>query len=143
VNWGKSIIVAFILFGGFIATLVTLCMRQDVSLVTREYYKEELAYQEQIDRVAHTAALAQKPTIQVAEGDVIRLHYPDLHLVESGELQLFRPSDPALDKEFELRKGSGPVQYFSTEGMTKGMYRARLTWSMNGEDYFLEQVINL
>ena len=142
-NWGKSIVVAFVLFTAFIATLVTVCVKQDVSLVTKDYYREELVYQEQIDRMAHTAMLSVKPDIKVGDANVLVISYPDFALVEEGALKLFRPSDPAMDKEFELRKTNGPALYFSTEGMERGMYRARLKWTMDGQDFYLEQVVNL
>ena len=142
-NWGKSIVLAFVLFAVFIATLVTVCMRQDVNLVTKEYYKEELAYQNQIDRIAHTAMLKQKPELQVEGGYILKVKYEDFNKLNEGVIQLFRPSDPAMDKEFELRKSSDNVQFFSTAGMSKGMYRARVRWTMDGEDFFLEQIIHL
>ena len=142
-NWGRSIILAFVLFGAFIATLVTVCMCQDVNLVTKDYYKEELAYQNQIDRLAHTAMLEHKPQLQIEGGYILKVTYSDFDKLNAGVIQLFRPSDPALDKEFELRKSSENVQFFSTAGMAKGMYRAKVKWTMNGEDFFLEQVIHL
>lgn len=142
-NWGKSIILAFILFAAFIGALVTICMRQDVNLVTIEYYKEELDYQAQINRIAHTTPLSEKPSILVESGDIIKVHYSDFHSIQSGELHLFRPSDPKMDKEFDLRASAADLQYFSTAGMEKGMYRARMKWTMNDEEYYLEQVINL
>jgi len=143
VNWGKSIILAFVIFGAFIATLVTVCMRQDVDLVTKEYYKEELVYQSQIERIAHTAMLDHKPVLNIEGGYILKVTYPDFHRLNSGVLQLFRPSDPDLDKEFALRRTHDGAQYFSTSGMKKGMYRARMRWTMDGEDFFIEQVIQL
>jgi len=142
-NWGKSIILAFVLFGAFIATLVTVCVREDISLVTKDYYKDELVYQRQIDRMAHTAMLSMKPSIHVEGENMLKVSYPDFFSVQEGALKLFRPSDAALDKTFILRKTDDPFLYFSTAGMEKGMYRARLQWTMNGEEFFLEQVINL
>ena len=142
-NWGKSIIVAFVLFGSFIATLVTVCMRQDANLVTKEYYKEELQYQNHIDRLAHTAMLDQKPVLTIEGGYILKVTYRDFNKVSEGVIHLFRPSDPNMDKEFEFRKTNEDVQFFSTEGMSKGMYRARVRWKMQGEDFFLEQVIHL
>lgn len=141
-NWGKSIILAFILFAAFIGALVTICMRQDVSLVTREYYKEELDYQAQINRIAHTTTLSEKPSIQVESG-IIEVHYSDFRSIQSGELHLFRPSDPKMDKQFDLRRSAEALQYFSTAGMERGMYRARMKWTMNGEEFYMEHVINL
>lgn len=142
-NWGKSIVLAFVLFGSFIATLVMVCMREDVNLVTKEYYKEELVYQDQIDRMAHTAMLDEKPELQIEGGYILKVTYRDFNKLTEGVIQLFRPSDPAMDKEFELRKSGEHVQFFSTAGMHKGMYRARVRWTMDGEDFFLEQVIHL
>ena len=142
-NWGKSIILAFILFAAFIGALVTVCMRQDISLVTREYYKEELDYQAQINRISHTTTLSEKPSIHVETGDIIKVHYSDFHAIESGKLHLFRPSDPKMDKQFDLRRSAEALQYFSTAGMARGMYRARMKWTMNGEEFYIEHVINL
>ena len=59
------------MFAAFIATLVTVCLRQDISLVTREYYKEELNYQAQINRIAHTTMLSEKPSIQVESAVIL------------------------------------------------------------------------
>lgn len=142
-NWGKSIVLAFVLFAAFIATLVTICVQQDISLVTKDYYKEELAYQRQIDRIAHTAMLSEKPSIQREGEHLLKVSYADFPKIQRGALELFRPSDAALDRHFTLQKTSDPSVYFSTEGMEKGMYRARLRWSINGEEFFLEQVIHL
>ena len=44
-NWGKSIVLAFVLFAVFIGVLVAVCVREDISLVSRNYYNEELDYQ--------------------------------------------------------------------------------------------------
>jgi hypothetical protein len=41
----------FILFAAFIGTLVTVCLRQDISLVSKDYYKEELQYENQLTRL--------------------------------------------------------------------------------------------
>ena len=142
-NWGKSIVLAFVLFGSFIAALVTVCMRQDVNLVTKEYYKEELVYQDQIDRMAHTAMLEQKPEIVIEGGYILKVTYSDFNKLNDGVIQLFRPSDPLMDKEFQLQKSRENVQFFSTAGMSKGMYRARVRWTMEGQDFFLEQIIHL
>lgn len=142
-NWGKSIILAFVLFAGFIATLVTVCVRQDVSLVTKDYYQEELAYQQQMDRMAQTSKLAQQPVLSVEQGYLLKVDYANLSAVDEGTLELFRPSDAALDRHFKLRKTDDTALFFSTSGMEKGMYRARLRWMMDGKEFYLEQVIHL
>lgn len=141
-NFGKWIVVAFVLFAGFIATLVTVCVRQDIPLVTKEYYNEELRYQEQIDRRQNTEALTDKPAISVT-GNQLVVDYILLPGIERGELRLFRPSDPGLDENFKIASTSSTVQSFSITNPGRGLYRAQLTWTENGKEYYLEKVIVL
>ena len=140
-NWGKWIIVSFVLFAAFIATLVTVCMRADVGLVSKDYYKEELEFQKQITRMENTSALASKPTILAGDGR-IEIAF-DFREFEKGELMLFRPSDARLDKKFQLQTSTSELQQFPTDKIDPGMYRARMQWTMKGKEYFYEQVIYL
>jgi len=142
-NWGKSIILAFVLFTGFIATLVTVCVREDISLVTKDYYKEELDYQRQIDRITNSANLAVKPAIVLENSDLLKITFSDFNQVEKGTLILFRPSDPAMDKQFEIKNSASATQYFSTKGMETGMYRARVQWTIGDKEFYIEEVILL
>lgn len=141
-NWGKWIIVAFVLFAAFIATLVTVCMRQDVSLVSKDYYKEELAYQAQIGRVTNASQLAVKPLIQKA-GHFIAVDFGLLNEIDHGSLKLFRPSDAAMDQVFELKPSADGYQLFPVTDLEKGMYRARMQWTMHGKEYYVEQIVYL
>jgi hypothetical protein len=138
-NWGKSIILAFILFATFIAVLVTVCMRQDVSLVTKDYYQEELKYQDQIERMANTATLASKPVITSTERR-LTLAFDQLPNIEGGELKLFCPANAAADKTFALNATTGTTQVLGTD-LPQGMYRARMTWRMQGREFYIEEII--
>lgn len=142
-NWGKSIVVAFILFAGLVATMVTICVRQDVSLVTPNYYEQDLAYQKQIDRMTLTGTLERKPVISVEAGSLIAVQYDDFPKVQSGVLVLFRPSDASLDRRFRISPETSSVQYFKADSLPGGLYRARMTWTMEGQEYYLEQELKL
>jgi hypothetical protein len=122
---------------------VGVCINQDVNLVSGEYYKEELAFQQQIDRISQTAMLTETPVIETENETLLKVTYAHFENVEDARLQLFRPSDPGMDKNFQVLKSQEDRQYFSTDGMTKGMYRARFLWTMNGQNFFVEQVIHL
>lgn len=139
-NWGKWIIVAFVLFAAFIGTLVTVCVKQDVSLVSKTYYQDELAFDEQIARIRNVSDLSQKPTITKGKG-VIEVSYDHFSEIKEGTLTLFRPSDPSKDRSFAIEKDTASKQIFPVDGLTGGMYRARLQWTMDGKEYFLEEII--
>lgn len=141
-NWGKWIIVAFVLFAAFIATLVTVCMRQDVSLVSKNYYQDELAYQQQIVRMNNVNQLASKPVIKKT-GGYLELDFNDLNKIENGELALFSPADANNDKTYAVAATEASKQIFPINDVAQGVYRARLRWAMNGKEYFFETIIRI
>jgi hypothetical protein len=48
-----------------------------------------------------------------------------------------------MDKEFEIKSSTGPAQYFSMEGMQAGMYRAQVQWTIDGKEFYVEEMIQL
>jgi hypothetical protein len=137
-NWGKSIVLAFVLFALFIGVLVTISVTQDVPLVSANYYEQELRYQEQIDRMKNTNELPEKPVIEVI-GGALEVRYALMSEITSGELELFRPSDAKLDRKYSL--ATDTAQRIDLTGLPGGMYKARMRWSQNGKEYFLESTV--
>lgn len=139
-NPGKIITLSFVLFATFIGILVAVCMRQDVNLVAADYYRQELQHGEKMTAVANASALSSVPTIRF-NGDAVQVNWDNLNGMENGELQLLRPSDPHLDRSFNLSSTSESFLSFPLQGSHPGLYRARLSWSMGGKDYLVEQVL--
>ncbi|HTH57220.1 MAG TPA: FixH family protein [Cyclobacteriaceae bacterium] len=137
-NFGKWIVVALILFAVFIGTLVALCIREDISLVSKDYYKEELAYQTQLQRLNNTEELEQKPVIKLIGHD-LQITWADQTKIENGELKLFCPSNAKLDRQFVLQHSN--EQVFSTSSLKNGLYKVKLLWTMEGKEYYYEQEI--
>ena len=140
-NWGKSIAVAFILFALFIGVLVALTAREDIGLVSKNYYADEIAYQHQLDRKNNTERLERKPEISVEGNDVLKIYFPTVSLIERGEVNVFRPSEDKLDQYFTLRTSSDSVQFFALNPLKNGSYRIKLTWAMEGKEYYLEKLV--
>lgn len=141
-SWGKWIVAAFVLFGLFIGVLVTISMRQDVDLVAADYYQKELVYQDQIDRIKNTNALALKPSLEIQEGKYLTIYFPDMN-IEKGQVHLFRPSGSQMDQRFALRASADSVQQFNLKTLEKGMYKVKLEWTMEGKEYFMEEIISM
>jgi len=142
-NWGKSIVAAFVLFTIFIAVLVTVCVRQDVSLVSKDYYRDELAYDEQLARLRNAEELPLRPSFTIGPDDALEVRFDRFADVEKGEVYLFCPSDAKQDRRFELIPGSSSSQRFALNNASHGMYKARMLWSMDGKEFFVERLINL
>lgn len=142
-NWGKSIVLVFIGFALFIGTLVTVCMKQEMSLVSPDYYQQELDYQTQIDRIENAAALNSLPAITIAS-DSLKLMYSDLRMVKNGVLKLTRASSARHDVSFNIPEGNyaGEIS-FPLSNLPRGRYKGSFKWMMNGKEYYINQPIDL
>jgi hypothetical protein len=141
-HFGNWIVVAFVFFALFIGTLVTVCVRQDISLVSQSYYNDELDYQEQIKRIKNTNGLLVKPVIHRSPDGSLEIRFDAQQKIAKGRVNLFCPSDPGSDKEFQF-KSSLTTQQFDISTFKKGMYKAKLLWVMDGEEYYYEEIINI
>ena len=50
-NWGNKLVLVFIVFAALIFTLVYKAVNTKFDLVSKDYYKDELRYQEKIDGI--------------------------------------------------------------------------------------------
>lgn len=142
-NWGKSIVAVFVGFALFIGTLVTVCMKQEMSLVSADYYQQELDYQNQIDRIENTSILKVVPAITIIH-DSLRLVYGNLKAVTSGVLKLTRASSSRYDVSFKipLNEETGQLS-FPLKDLPPGRYKGSFAWVMNGKEYYMDQPIDL
>jgi hypothetical protein len=132
-NWGKAIILVFILFAGFIGTLVFKMMQEHIDLVRPDYYQDELAYQDDLDRATRTAALAKPAKIAFsAAEEALRIQLP--FLADSSILLLYHPADGRADRKIAL--GAGQSYYVPANKLRPGLWRAKLRWYKNGLQYY-------
>lgn len=139
-NWGTRIVIAFICFVGVIVTLVTISMRQDVSLVAKDYYVQELAYQDQIERIENKNRMDIQPTVELNAGQV-ELSIKNLDL--EGTVHFFRPSNSKLDKKYILQLDQNGKQAFSALDFEKGLWKVKINWSSEGKEYYSEHSLVL
>lgn len=136
----KWVIGSFIIFALFIGTLVFVCVRQDISLVSANYYQDELVHQGKMNQQRNMLELNSQPLIQL-ENHQVKISYSQLSKLTKGELRLTRPSDSKLDQRFKLT--SNEEQRFQLTISEKGLYRVTLQWTMDGKDYYYEKLMVL
>ncbi|MBT8321726.1 MAG: FixH family protein [Eudoraea sp.] len=145
ISWGTGIVLAFIAFIIFILYFVFLASTRNQAnhdLVTKEYYKEELAYQEEIDAQQNALTYAKATSFKkTGEGLLITLP-EDLKLDNTqGTVSLYRPSNKQLD--FDL-----PVSLSNThllipdKQLLDGRWDIRIFWSYNDENFLIKESIN-
>jgi hypothetical protein len=136
----KWVVSAFIGFALFIGTLVFICVRQDINLVSVNYYQEELVHQQKMDCQRNMLELKDEPII-VLENEQVKLTFAPLSKLAKGELRLTRPSDAKLDQRFRLNQNT--QQNFFLSKSEKGLYRVMMKWTMGGKDYYFEKLMVL
>ncbi|UII25586.1 FixH family protein [Fulvivirga maritima] len=141
-NWGTRIVIVFVCFVALIATMITICMRQDVSLVAQDYYVQEIAYQDQIDRIKNASSLGgDQLLVDYDRGSsVLSLNIPN-KTISNGEIHFFRPSDASLDKKYIIRLDESGAQNFDLTTFKKGLWKVKINWNRDGKEYYEEQSI--
>jgi nitrogen fixation protein FixH len=138
-HWGHGVIVAFLLFGALIISLVVGSMRQNIELVSPDYYAEEVRYQKRIDEMRNNNTDEKPANLELRE-DFILLEISQENA--QGEVYFFRPSDSKSDFKLPLALKEGK-QTFPLEGLEKGLWRVKVSWKSGEKDYFLEKKLDL
>ena len=137
-NWGTKIVFSFIAFAGLIITMVVISMRQDVSLVAKDYYVQEIAYQDQIDKIQNQKALESEPTIKLSQ-EFVEVSMNTVF--DEGTIHFFRPSDASQDMLVKLDKRVSEAHKIDRANFSTGKWLVKLNWKHAGEAYYYEQNI--
>ncbi len=74
---------------------------------------------------------------------MVQISFKDFSSLQTGELKLFRPSNEKSDLVFELKATADTIQFFDLATRERGMYKAKMKWSMNDKEYYLEKIVYL
>lgn len=143
-SWGIKITGLYLGFVALILTLVIVSSSQKMELESKDYYAQELKYQERIDAVANTNTLSQDMNVLTSEKQVT-LEFPIKGSENkiTGKVWFYSPSNMASDKHFDINANIDGKQIFSRSVFNPGPYKVRVTWSVNGKEYFSEKTVNL
>jgi hypothetical protein len=137
-NWGKAIVLAFVLFMGFILYFVIKVQsdsKYDNDLVIEEYYKYDTRYGEEMTLVQNAEDLLQKPIIDIAENGIVVLFPPVFDAGKiSGTISLYRPSDKRLDFERKLSLAGNSMLIPKSE-LAGGRWDITIAWDYDGVSY--------
>ncbi|NNK88833.1 MAG: FixH family protein [Flavobacteriaceae bacterium] len=144
INWGVGIVIAFVLFIAFIMFFVIKMNTEDKydhDLVTDEYYKEELNYQDAIDKESNAKTL--KTDVKWKKSaDGILIEFPsDLdHKKISGKVFLYRPSNKQLDMEIPISL-SDHYLLIPDDRLLDGRWNISIDWKYNQMEYLFKEEI--
>lgn len=144
INWGTGIVIALVVMVGGMIFLVSIALRQDYDLVENDYYQKSVNYQQHIEEVKNTEALADKIKVEQT-ADSLKLVFPSLSAAQnySGEIHLYSPVEEKRDEVVKLKLNNRFSQGISLKNLKKGRYVVKINWSANSVSYYQEQEITV
>jgi hypothetical protein len=139
-NWGYRIAILYTSFVIFMITMVVMTFQYKVNLVAPDYYKQEMTYQSEIDKISNVAQLLEKVKLQYTD-KMLWLELPNGEA--EGEILFFRPSDASKDFKIALSTDSTGRQALPTEGLATGLWRLKIDWTAKGKAFYSEQRIKI
>ncbi|MCF8274375.1 MAG: FixH family protein [Flavobacteriaceae bacterium] len=143
-NWGTGIIIAFVCFISFIMYFVISMNFNDKynhDLVTEDYYKVELGFQNDINKQKNANALEENITYtKTSEG--LLLKFPQVLDSKkiTGKVFLYRPSNKQLDFETPISL-SEPYLLVPDKRLLDGRWNISIDWQYNGKSYLYKKSI--
>lgn len=128
-SWGKGIAIALTVFVLFIATLVTIIIRQKVDLVSEDYYTQEINYQQEIDGINNGNEELELSFMK--KDDQLVVEVPEKTNSKNITFQFYRANDKTLDKTFELENSK--MLLIPLNQLAKGNYSVRAEYEIDGE----------
>jgi hypothetical protein len=141
-SWGKKIAILYIGFVVMILFLVIKTLNEKTDLVTEDYYKDELNYQEKINREQAAVTASFQPEINSSPGNV-EIVLPDSLIIKkaTGSITFYRPSDSSGDFTVALQPDANGRQQIKSDKLQKGIYTIEINMSCEGKNYYFENSI--
>lgn len=136
----RKILIGAVGFMVFIVALVIGCMKQDFFLVSKDYYRQEINYQQHIDKVNKTAANKRDVNLEnKATAGYVTLHFPNPEKENNrveGKITFFRPSDARKDVVIPIDLNESHQQAINIKPLDKGLWKIKVDWTEAGEAYY-------
>lgn len=144
INWGTGIVLAFIGFISFIMFFVIKMnsdRRANHDLVTEDYYRQELAYQKEID--AQNNATNDIVNLELKkQANGLQIVFPknlDSNKIQ-GTVSLYRPSNKQLDFDLPISLSNNHL-LIPDKRLLDGRWDIKVNWVYNGKEYLHKQNI--
>lgn len=138
-SWGYRITILYLGFVGIILTLVTISSRNKEELVSKDYYAQELAYQDRLTAISNEKNLSTSIQHEVSPAGITLTFAGE---AVEGKIFFFCPANSKKDKSFKMEMVHG-TQFIPASALEKGIYKMQLTWKSAKKDFYKEEFITI
>lgn len=142
-NWGKSIALFYTLFAATMVFVVIRSTQYDNSLVSDKYYQDDIAYQQQYNRIKNSQELKVPLKIQYnKEDEKLIINFPPPIQSIKGTIHLFCPSDSEEDIKLPIELDMDTNrQTISMNSLKKGLWKVKIQWDTPDMAYYDEKTL--
>ena len=146
INWGKGIVIAFILFMSFILYFVVTMITNpayDNEMVVEEYYKVDAEYGDVMEQLNAGNALEEKVKIS-HNASAISVLFPAAFATDKidGVVTLYRPSSKVLDFEVPIKLTDSEFK-IPADKLAGGVWKITVAWNYSGKKYMTTEQLYL
>lgn len=142
-SWGWKIGLLYTGFAAMIITLVVMSTRQHFDLVTKDYYKAEIKYQEVIDAAKNQSTLSRPFGIHANSANVV-VDFPAEFSGKaiSGKIQFYSPANADWDHTVDIAATDNKVMIARAD-LKPTNYTIKIRCTVDGREYYQESSLQL
>jgi len=143
INWGRALIIFFIIFFVWVFSFVFFAMRQNIDLVSDDYYQKGAKYTDQIN--INQRSLPYQDSIQISSTSnqvQIALSQGLVKSADSVQVYFFRSSDKTKDLWLTFKTAESPF-LIDSKRLIHGRYQVYLSWSLKNENYSITKILDV
>ena len=143
-SWGIRITVLYMSFVTLILSLVYITTKNKDELESKDYYRQELDYQNKIEAMQNANNLLSPIDYEIKQKEIIITVPQELRSSGfKGEVFLFKPSDSSKDLIIGFVPDANGSAKISSNKIEPGVYKMKVTIHSNSKKYIKEEVINI
>ncbi len=141
-NWGYRIALTYIGFMALILTMVVMSHQYEVNLIAKDYYKQEIAYQQEIEKMVNVSHLDHQLDLDYnAQNQTLDLQIPTDQ--SEGEVVFFRPATRHQDLKMPLALDEKGFQALPVGNLARGLWRLKINWKSGDKAYYVEKQLQV
>lgn len=133
-------------FGGMLimmSVLVYSSVKQDIPMVSKDYYQQELVYQHRLDAMNNTNTYDSNFSV-AKEGDKVSLKIPSAlsKNITEGSVYFYCPAVEKMDRKEMLHANNDGSYRFNTALLPHMKYILKISFQSGNTDYYKELTLN-
>jgi len=143
IGWGWKI---GLLYGGFVVMMVGLVVassRQNVDLVSNDYYVDEIKYQGVLDASKNESGLSGAISVH-ADGGKVVIEFPADFQKSTikGNVVFYAAANKDWDRDMGINVIDNKM-VVSRKALQNTLYQLKVTYTVDGRDYYYQTQIDL